>query len=192
MKRLSVVLLLLTLAACATYDDDQPPPERGRGGWGRGGGGGGEPIRAERREGPLDMLPRDQWWREPRIADAVKPSSQQVAALDELSGRLGDEIQRLERDSTIAARDLRTLLEAETPTKGDIATATQRMRGIRDSLFDRQAELLASERTLLTRTQWSALQDALQERREDRMNRDRGGYPGRGGYPRPGRGRVPG
>jgi hypothetical protein len=78
-------------------------------------------------------------------------------------------------------------------TAADIAIAAQRLRNIRDSLFDRQAQMLSAERLVLTKQQWSKLLDALQQRREQRFDRGDGGYPGgrggRGGYPRGGRGR---
>jgi Spy/CpxP family protein refolding chaperone len=181
MKRTAIALLVLLAAACSsTYDD---APQRA--------------PRAQRTAaGALDMLPPDQWWRDPQIAGSVNLTSDQVSQLDNLSKTQGDDAARLERDSMVAIRDLRTTLGTDKPSADDITNAASRIKQLRDALFDRQVQLLAAQRTLLTQQQWSALQTALQSEREERMNnRGRGGYPGgmggrgRGGWG--GRGRFP-
>jgi hypothetical protein len=159
----------------------------GRGGGMRGGGGG---------VGGADMLPMppDDWWRDSRLADAVKLTGDQLIALDKIAHDSSDEIARLERDIPVAARDFRTVLGAEKPSVDDITGAATRLRSLRDALFDRQAQMLAAERGLLTQQQWQTLEDRLQARRTERNDRGNGGYgPRNGGYGgRGGRGRWPG
>ena len=182
MKRLAIAALLLA-AACSSSDYGQPPqrgPQRG--------GGGGYGYRPPQASGPLDMLPPAQWWHDPQIEAAVSLSSEQFAQMDKIAKEHEDEIARLERDSVTAARDLRTLLDTEKPSSPEIVTAAMRVRSIRDSAFEHQAQLLAAERALLTQRQWQSLQSALQSQRQER--RDEGGYGPRGR--RGGRGRFPG
>jgi Spy/CpxP family protein refolding chaperone len=186
MKRLAAIALLF-LAACAS-DDNNQPPQRGpmRGG---GGGGGGYGYRPPQASGPLDMLPPAQWWHDPRMSAAVSLSNDQFATLDKIAKEHEDEIARLERDSATAARDLRTLLDTETPSSPEIVTAAMRLRSIRDSAFEHQAQLLAAERALLTKSQWQSLQSAMQSERQDRRD---SGYPSRGRRGGRGGGRWPG
>ena len=72
------------------------------------------------------------------------------------------------------------MLDTEKPAAPEIVTAAMRVRAIRDSAFEHQAQLLAAERALLTQRQWQSLQSALQTQRD---RRDDGGS----GYPRGGR-----
>jgi hypothetical protein len=177
MKRFAVIAAVL-IAACSTssdYDEPRTRPARVRA--------------AQAREGALDMLPPAQWWHDPQIAAAVSLSPDQFAQLDKIAKEHEDEIARLERDSMTAARDVRTLLDTEQPAAPEIVTAAMRLRAIRDSAFEHQAQLLAAERALLTKRQWESLQSAMQSERQDR--RDRGNaYPrrrgGRGGGRWPG------
>jgi len=175
MKRFAVLACILALAACASAgydDDDSRVPER-------------RPMSDDA------LLPPTDWWRQAEIADRVKPTADQVAALDKLQSEQGDELAKLERDLVIAMRDLRNALESEKPSSDDLMAAGNRVRTMRDEIFGRQLLLLAAERTILTREQWSALQDATRMRRRDRMRDGAGGrgprgtYPGRGGR-RPG------
>lgn len=175
MKRFAVLACFLALAACASagYDDDDlRVPER-------------RPVSDDA------LLPPTDWWRQAEIADRVKPTAEQVAALDKLQSEQGDELAKLERDLVIAMRDLRNALDGEKPSSDDLMAAGSRVRTMRDEIFGRQLRLLAAERTILTREQWSALQDAIRMRRRDRMRDGAGGrgprgtYPGRGGR-RPG------
>jgi hypothetical protein len=186
MKRLAAAALLLA-AACTSSDSNQPP-QRGP----RGGGGGGYGYRPPQASGPLDMLPPAQWWHDPQIEAAVSLSNDQFTQLDKIAKEPEDEIARLERDSTTAARDLRTLLDTEKPSSPDIVTAAMRVRAIRDSAFEQQAQLLAAERALLTQRQWQwqSLQSALQSQRQER--RDDNGYAPRGRRGGRGGGRWPG
>jgi hypothetical protein len=180
------ILLCFLIAACSSagYDDDDartPPrsvtPD--------------DSISAQGAAGTL--LPPSDWWRQAELADRVKPTADQVSALDKLQTEQGDELTKLERDTVVAERDLRAALESEKPTTEEIMAAGGRVRTMRDDIFGRQLRMLAAERAILTREQWSALQDAIRMRRRDRM-RDlggrgpgggRGAYPGRGGR-RPG------
>jgi Spy/CpxP family protein refolding chaperone len=182
MRRLSALLILL-LAACSSSDYDRPrdrPPMRG-----------GEPARVRDMEPMLlDVVPGDSWWRDPALAEPLNLTTDQFQALEKIAIDDRDEIARLERDLPIAQRDLRNAIDVDPPSRVDITTAADRVRSIRDSLFDREVQMLAAERLVLTRQQWSKLMDELEQRRRDqRMDRNNA-YPrgGRGGYPR-GRGR---
>jgi|GEM_PF-577095 len=188
-----LLLLPLTFIACQSTNDDEPTPypRRGRGGYGGGrGGDDGAMTRGRAAAGALEfVLPAD-WWRDPQIANAVNLSTDQVAALEKISKDAGDDADKIERDSTVATRDLRTLLESDKPVEADIVTAGNRIREMRDSVFDRQLKMLAAQRVVLTQQQWKTLQDQLLTQRTER-GRDRNGYPGRGGFPGRG-GRRPG
>ena len=177
MKRFAAVAAIL-IAACSSSDYDQPPQRSARM----------RPTQ-ERTAGALDMLPPAQWWHDPQIATAVSLSNDQLTSLDLVAKQHEDEIARLERDSMTAARDLRTLLDAEQPAAPEIVTAAMRLRAIRDSAFEHQAQLLAAERALLTKRQWDSLQSAMQSERQDRREGD--SYP-RGRRGRRGGGRWPG
>jgi hypothetical protein len=142
----------------------------------------------------LDVIPPGDWWRDPQISVAVTLTSDQITSLDRISHEQSEEIAKLDRDSTVAARDLRSVADSSQPSADDITGAGKRLRGIRDALFDHRVQMFAAERTLLTQTQWQALQRALaaSRNRSDRGNqggnRGRGGRGGMGG----GRGRFPG
>ena len=182
MKRYAALLLLALFAACSSTDD--VPDSRGRGPYGR------PPMRRASDDGGLDLAPPADWWRDPRLSDAVKLSSEEITALDKISAEHTPAIDDLRRDSAAAARDLRTALNGDPLVTGDVDAASQRLRTSRDQLLDHQLRMIAAERAVLTHTQWDALTDQLQAAREDR----RGGrdYPGRGGrYPGRG-GRWPG
>ena len=135
----------------------------------------------------LDMLPPADWWHQPMLADAVRLTADQITALDKIPA---DDSSRLERDMMVAMRDVRSVLDSKQPTNDDIVTAGQRVRALRDSLFDKQIALLSAERTILTQDQWQTLQQQLQDRRAQR--RQDNGYPRRGGRGMGGRGRFPG
>lgn len=177
MKRFAAAALLL-LAACASNapndvpDHDFPAPSR---------------PRAMRAALMLDVVPAGDWWHEPRLQSTLNLSAEQFASLDRIQKEQGAEVEHLDRDVIVASRDLKTLLDSDQPVAADITTAAQRLRAIRDSLFDKQAAMLAAERAVLTRAQWQALQSSLTEergRREDWMNDRRGGgmRGGRGGF----------
>jgi hypothetical protein len=140
------------------------------------------------------MMPPSDWWHDPRISVAVNLTPDQVSSLDRISHDQSEEIAKLERDSMMSARDLRQMIESNQPTADDITGAGQRLRGVRDALFDRRVQLLAAERTLLTQQQWTALQDAVAaSRNRDTDRPNRGGNRGRGGRGgMGGRGRFPG
>jgi Spy/CpxP family protein refolding chaperone len=176
MKRLTILVATVLLCSCAT-DNDQPVYSP-RGGEAR-------PVAAS-----LDMLPPPDWWHQPMIADAVRLTSDQMAALDKIAADHADDIARLERDLMVATRDVRNVLDSNQPSSADIVTAGARLRALRDALFDKQMQMLAAERTVLTLDQWRALQQQLQDRRMQRRQDD--GYPRRGGRGMGGRGRRPG
>src|SRR4051812_4173627 len=192
MKRtLSLLALLLVVACTSDMDDrDRRPPQGYPGGGDRGGF---ARARAEGGGDGLEMMPPSDWWHDPRLSVAVNLTPDQASSLDRMSNEQSGEIAKLERETMVAARDLRQMIDANQPSAADITGAGQRLRGIRDALFDRRVQLLASERTLLTQQQWTALQDAIaasRTRDSDRPNRGRGGRGGRGGMG--GRGRFPG
>jgi hypothetical protein len=195
MKRTFVIalsLLALVFVTCTSDVDDRDrrPPQGYPGGGDRG------VFARARAEGVgdgLEMMPPSDWWHDPRISVAVNVTPDQAASLDRISSEQSGEIAKLERDSMVAARDLRQTVEANQPTAADITGAGGRLRGIRDALFDRRVQLLASERTLLTQQQWTALQDAMTASRRDTDRPNRGGNRGRGGRGgMGGRGRFPG
>jgi Spy/CpxP family protein refolding chaperone len=181
MRRLSIVLALALAGCSSTYDRPQDQPYGG-------------PYRraAVRDVGPmlLDIVPDDVWWRDVALVEPLNLTNDQLAALDKIDNQQRDGIARLERDLPVATRDFRNILQTQTPAAADITAAANRVRDLRTSLFDRQVQMLTAERLVLTDQQWTKLLDELQQRRQQRMNRDEGGYRGgRGGYPRGGRGR---
>ena len=186
MKRFAILLAITALAiSCSSSDSDQPvysprsrPPMDDGGSY------------AANRPAPggLDILPPADWWHQPIIANAVKLTADQMAQLDKIAQDNGNDVSRIETDMNIAVRDLRTQLDSAQASQDAILTAGQRIRALRDSLFDRQLQMLAAERTVLTLDQWQALQQQLQERRQQRNQNY--GYPRRGGMG--GRGRWPG
>jgi hypothetical protein len=199
MKRMRIaqvlVLSAITLAsvACSSDTDDaarRPQSYPRGGGGGRRAGFGGAMNAGD----GLDMMPPSDWWHDPQISVAVNLTSDQLSALDRISHDQSEEIAKLERDSVTAARDFRQTLDSNQPTAADITAAGQRLRGVRDALFDRKIQMFAAERALLTQQQWTALQNQLSESRNRRDSNDRSGYGrgrgGRGGMG--GRGRFPG
>lgn len=181
MKRLALVVIV-AMVGCSSSDYDEGP-RRPRGDWGgdapamvRTGGG-----------GMLDMMPPDDWWHDTRIAGAVNPSPDQIAKLDQIAkDHNADDVTRLTRDTEVAMRDLRGTLDSDTPSSDAIMTAAKRVQTLRDDAFGRQIELVAAERSVLTKQQWKALQDAMHERPRDER---RGNYGPRGGFGGRGRGR---
>lgn len=194
MKRIfaaALSLLALAFVTCTSDMDDRDrrPPQGYPGGGDRGGF---ARARAEGVGDGLEMMPPSDWWHDPRISVAVNLTPDQASSLDRMSSEQSAEIAKLERDSMVAARDLRQTVESNQPSAADITRAGGRLRGIRDALFDRRIQLLASERTILTQQQWTALQDAIaaSRNRDTRPGRGYGGRGGRGGMG--GRGRFPG
>src|SRR4051794_13897851 len=178
MKR-SLAIALLLLAASCSSDYDQPPQQPPM----RGGGGMGMGARARAVATGLEVLPPTDWWHDEAIARAVNLTGDQLAQLDKISADQSGEIARLERDGMVAIRDLRTALESAQPTNDGLTSAGHRVREMRAALLDRQVQLLASERLVLSQQQWQTLQERLQEQRRE-TPRDRGtmrGGRGRGG-----------
>ena len=172
MKRLALVVIV-AMVGCSSSDYDEGPRRpaivRTDGG------------------GMLDMMPPADWWHDSRIAGAVNPSPDQIAKLDQIAkDHDADDVTRLTRDTEVAMRDLRSTLDTEAPASNDIVTAAKRVQTLRDDVFSREIELLAAERSVLTKQQWKALQDEMHERPRD----ERRGYGGpRGGFGGRGRGR---
>ena len=200
MKRLRIthalILTLVTIVfmSCTSDTDDRGRGPRSYPGAAEGGGRPGGFAGAGAGDG-LDSMPPADWWRDPKISVAVALSTDQIASLDRISHEQAEEIAKLERDSMVAARELRETFDGSQPATADIVAAGQRMRGIRDALFDRRVQMFAAERTLLTQQQWQTLQQQIAaNNRQDRGDRGgngaRGGRGGRGGMG--GRGRFPG
>ncbi|HEV7428568.1 MAG TPA: hypothetical protein VGQ46_19605 [Thermoanaerobaculia bacterium] len=192
---ITLALLAAVFAACTSdMDDRDRRPPQGYPGSAGGDRGGFARARAEGAGDGLELMPPSDWWHDPRISVAVNLTPDQLSSLDRISHDQTEEITKLERDSMVAARDLRQTVESNQPAANDITGAGQRLRGIRDALFDRRVQLLASERTLLTQPQWTALQDAISaSRNRDTDRPNRGNYGGRGGRGgMGGRGRFPG
>ncbi len=178
MKRATVLLfaIAIVVAACSSSDPYEPPQgERGRG---MGQGGGYRGAAAGGGAGMLELLPPANWWRDERMANAVNLKTDQVAALDKIYSDEGDDIARLINDSQVAVRQLRDSLALEQPKSEDISSAGQRLRSLRDDIFDRQLRMLGEERLVLSTQQWTALQNELQNARSQRQQDRRGGYPG--------------
>jgi hypothetical protein len=183
MKRLALVVIV-AVVGCSSWDYDEGPRDRG-------GYGGDRPSmsRTDGGGGMLDIMPPDDWWHDTRIAGAVNPSADQIAKLDQIAKEHNsDDVTRLTRDSEVAMRDLRATLDGDAPAANDIVIAATRVRTLRDDAFDKQIQLLAAERVVLTKQQWKSLQDAMRERPRDER---RGANGRRGGFGR-GRGRGPG
>jgi hypothetical protein len=180
MKTAGIVVLALTLAAgCATSDDPRvDAPRRPR-----------MPRNAEPAAG--FAVPPANWWRDPQVSVAVNLSDAQFASLDAIDREHAAEVARLRMDATAAERDVRLMLAAEHPTADDIVGAGQRVRTLRDQILDHELRMLAAERALLTREQWTALENALRDDRPDFNGRQRGGFGGGRGGGRRGGGRRP-
>jgi len=180
MKKL-VPLVLLLAFACASNDDVGYPGGRRAPQYP-------QPAARVGAGGLLELMPPDDWWHDPQTQVAVNLTSDQMKALDEIGTKQQPEVTRLRQDSREVIRDLRSTLEVEHPQSADVIAAGDRIRRLRDELFDREVRLLAAEREVLSKDQWSRLQDALTTRREEnRGQRGPGGYGGRRG-----RGRFPG
>jgi hypothetical protein len=187
MNRAAVLLtaILLSLSACSSSMDDTPSERRGGYGGGERVRSGGAPMMGE---GGGDTLPSPNWWHDPQISTAVKLTPEQYKALDALPSD-ATELENLRRASSDAARDFRLVLDSEQPTRDDIVAAGQRMRDARNALMDRNVQLLAAERALLSKDQWASLQAATHPARDDSRGRGRGddgagrrgGRGGRGG-----------
>jgi Spy/CpxP family protein refolding chaperone len=197
MRIAQIVLLSLLTFALVTCSSDNDDADRRPQSYPRGGDGarrGGFTGTTAAGDG-LEMMPPSDWWRDPQIAVAVNLTNDQIASLDRISHEQSEEIAKLDRDSMTAVRDLREVLNSSQPSTADIASAGQRLRGIRDVLFDRRVQMVAAERTLLTQQQWTALQRQLTESRNRPDRNDRGGNGNRGRGGRGGmggRGRFPG
>lgn len=193
-RRSTVVVLIviavtaILIAACSSSDPYEPQAQserpRGMGGMGQGGGG----FRGAMDPGEvamLEILPPANWWHDDRIANAVKLTPDQVASLDKIYSDQHDDIARLQRDTQVAARQLRDSLGLDTTKADDITSAGVRVKTLRDDIFDRQLKMLADERLVLSTQQWASLENALQNARTERQQERRGGYPGgrgRGGF----------
>lgn len=131
----------------------------------------------------LDLLPRANWWHEPRLNERLDLSGEQMQQLDALQKEHGEEITRLQNDLRIVMRDLRTTIDRRDANANDIRTAGDRLATLRDDLFRRRLSYLAAQRAVLTLEQWKALQQQLEEREDERMPGPRGGRggPGPGG-----------
>jgi len=136
----------------------------------------------------LSMLsPPASWWHDPQIAEPLHLSGDQFQRLDALEPQEA-EVSRLERDSMMALRELRTSLDTPNATATGIVAAGTHFREMRNSLLEHQITLLAAQREILTADQWTLLQRNLAEqRRPERWENGRGMGRGRGPGGRGGR-----
>src|SRR3954453_18301519 len=116
MKRTLSLLALLLVVACTSdmHDRDRHPqgyPGGDRGGFAQ--------ARAEGAGDGLELMPPSDWWHDPRISVAVNLTPNQLASLDRISHDQSEEIAKLERDSMMAARDLRQTVESNQPAAND-------------------------------------------------------------------------
>ncbi len=185
---IALFLASLVIVSCSSSDPYEEPqgygrPMRG----GDGGEYGGAPGAAggQMVGGGLDALAEAAWWRDPNVATRVAVTPEQVTALDKIEAEHTTEIVRLLRDTQLSMRELRDALDADPANQETILGAGKRVREMRDATLDHVVKMLAAERQLLSRQQWTALQSAMQERRQERRDRGmggRGGYGGRGGF----------
>ena len=142
-QALLLTLATLTLVTCSSDSDDADRRPRS---YPRGADGGRSGIAARAGAGDgLDMMPPADWWRDPQISVAVTLTPDQLASLDKIGHEQSEEIAKLERDSMVAARELRETFDGSQPATADIVAAGQRMRGIRDALFDRRVQMFAPD-----------------------------------------------
>jgi hypothetical protein len=179
MKRLALLAVVL-LAACSSSNSDmpQPGPMPRRGGMGGGGmmsSDESSDLRGRMGGGIIGLLPPSRWWRDPQISEPVKLTPEQLTALDKIGTEQGDEVIRMENDSTVAIRDLRNTLDGAQSTQDEIVAAGQRLRALRDDLFGRELLLLAAERGVLSQLQWRTLQDTIDAMRRPKSNGNQGG-----------------
>lgn len=130
------------------------------------------------------------WWHDPQLAEPLALTSEQFQRLDAVQPKQ-EEAAKLERDSMVAFRELRTRLETGDATAADIVASGANLRSLRAALLERQIEVIAEQREILTLEQWNGLQRRIAE--QDRPRRQEGqrqGGRGRGG--RGGGGRRPG
>jgi hypothetical protein len=178
MRRLLIVPCLLLLATCATDDYNQPAPQQHSPYGGQRGG------MANAAAGGLEvMLPQD-WWRDQSTQIAVNLTDDQIAQLEKIGRDQGEPIAQMQRDSTTAIADIRTALNADPVKSEDIIAAGERVRNLRDTLFDRQARMLAAERAVLNHDQWMRLQDVIQQQHRQRQQQQQNPYGGHGGHRR--------
>lgn len=182
MKRFALLAIPL-FVACTSTDDYRPSSPQPQGGGG--GYAGARAQHAANIDAALDMLPPAEWWRQPVFAEALRLKSEQVAALDKIAEDHGNEVERIQMNMGAAIRDLRIQLDAEQAASADILAAGNRIRELRDSMFDKQLQTLAAERTVLTFDQWQMLQQQIQVQRQQQRNEGHGNWQG-------GRGRWPG
>lgn len=131
------------------------------------------------------------WWRDTKVAESLGLTDTQLASLEALAARQ-ENVARLESESALAARELRTIFDMVDVNRVQIVDSGARLRNARAALLDAQVELLASQREILSAEQWSMLKRTIQEQR--RSERSEGRRPGRGGMMGggPGGGRSPG
>jgi hypothetical protein len=178
-RTLSFALLIPLLTACAST---APPPDSEgprRGAW----MGAGDEL-------SMLSLPAS-WWHDAQLAEPLHLTGEQFQRLDVLAPQQA-EILRIERDSGIALRELRSSLDANHAIAADIVAAGSHLRDMRRNVLEQQIAMLAAQREILTADQWRLLQRVLAEerrpaRRENGQGRGRGEGRGRG----PGGGRRP-
>jgi hypothetical protein len=168
-----LLAVAMLLAACATDSSTGAPPSRpprdgARGGWNRG----------DMMPDGLDLTLPASWWHESALAEPLALTGEQFQKLDALQPQEGD-VARLDRDSAMAFRELRTAFEAKNAAAQDIIAAGSHLRELRQALLDRQIAMLAAQREILTLDQWTLLQRELAS--ENRAERRGGGERGSGG-----------
>ena len=135
MKRTLLVLLLSTSALAQPFG---PPP-------------GGPP--------PDRVMPPPNWWRIDEISDALQLDAAQLKKLDAMQKEHADDLAKLERDLTAATQELKAALEAQPLVAEKIIAAGDRLGALRSTLFHEQIVMLAAQRAILTRKQWTSLQE---------------------------------
>jgi hypothetical protein len=148
MKRFALLPIVLIIG-CATYDPYEPrrpqPQLRGE-----------TPLDAG-----VDVLPPPRWWRDYRIAEPLKLSEEQEKQLDALETEEPPDLHRLRREAMLAARELESAFDADSPSTAEIVEAGDRLRKTREELLGLEIKRVAAERAVLTRDQWRRLQQEL-------------------------------
>ena len=104
-------------------------------------------------------MPPPNWWRIDEISDSLQLDASQLKKLDAVQKEHANDLAKLERDLTTATKELKATLEAQPPVAETIIAAGDRLNALRSTLFHEQIVMLAAQRAILTRKQWTSLQE---------------------------------
>jgi len=104
-------------------------------------------------------MPPPNWWRIDEISDALNLDASQLKKLDAVQKEHAETLAKLERDLTAATKELKAALESQPAVPEKIIAAGDRLGALRSTLFHTQIVMLAAQRAILTRKQWTSLQE---------------------------------